>query len=382
MERCTVIYLDNAATSSPKPQSVTETMLRGMRISANPGRGGHEAAMRASQEVFSARKALSGFFNLNKPQNVIFTQNCTHGLNTAIFGLIKNNSHVVCSDLEHNRVLRVLEKMKNEGKIRYSIAKTYPDDNDTVRSFENEIRRDTRAIICTHASNVFADVLPIERIGALCRKYNLIFIVDAAQSAGVIPIDVEKMNITALCLSGHKGLYGSMGTGALLLRTDDIKPLIFGGTGSESQSPEQPLYLPDRLESGTLNLPGIMSVKAGVDFVRRNTPECIHRCEAWLCSELYDFLKNDGRYEVFSRIPCEKSVPIVSFRHREMHSEETAEILGRYGFCVRAGYHCAYLAHKSRGTADSGLVRVSTGVFNSKNDLKKLINCLNKIENI
>lgn len=376
-----MIYLDNAATSSPKPQCVINSVLGGMRLSANPGRGGHEKSMKASLEVFEARKTLSDFFNLRKPENVAFTQNCTQSLNTAINGLIRNNSHVVCSDLEHNSVLRVLENRKRKGEITYSVAKTYSDINKTVKSFEKEIRSNTRAIVCTHASNVFGDVLPIEKIGALCRKYNLIFIVDAAQSAGVIPIDMKKMNITALCLPGHKGLYGAMGTGALLLSDDNIEPFIFGGTGSESQSVLQPLYLPDRLESGTLNLPGIMSLKTGTDFVREKGVIRIHSYEAALCALLYDYLENDCRYEVCSGIPGENSVPIVSFRQRKVHSEETADYLSRCGFCVRAGYHCAYMAHKSRGTHESGLVRVSVGVFNSENDVKKLIKCLNKIEN-
>lgn len=376
-----MIYLDNAATTSPKPLCSCEALMCGMRLSANPGRGGHEAAMLAAEKVFSARKALSEFFSLGLPQNVIFTQNCTHSLNMALHGLIKEKCHVVCSDLEHNSVLRVLEKMRQEGKISYSIAETFYDDNETVHSFEEKIRPDTRLIICTHASNVFSCVLPIEKIGALCRKYNLHFVVDAAQSGGVIPIDMKKMNITALCVPGHKGLYGAMGTGALLLKDENIEPFIFGGTGSLSESLNQPSFLPDRLESGTLNLPGIMSLEAGVRFVLRQGIHDIHAYEIKLCRELYDYLLGDCRYEVFSAYPCEKSVPLVSFRKKDTHSEETADYLNCCGFCVRAGYHCAYTAHKSRGTQDTGLVRVSPGVFNSENDLKKLIKCLNKIEN-
>lgn len=373
-----MIYLDSAATSSPKPLFVSDAVLSGMRLSANPGRGGHEMSMRAAREVFEARKALSSFFNLGKPENVIFTSNCTHSLNIAIKGLIEKGSHVVCSDLEHNSVLRVLENMKRNGRITYSRAKTFPYDMDTVKSFEKEIRSDTRAIVCTHASNVFGDRLPIEKIGEVCRKNNLIFIVDAAQSAGVLPIDMEIAGITALCLPGHKGLYGSMGTGALLLSCDTIKPLIFGGTGSESDNLLQPESFPERLESGTLNLPGIMSLRAGCDFVRKTGLTHIHEYENSLCGILYDFLISDKRYEVFSRTPSLNSVPIVSFRRKNQHSEETAEYLNRNGICVRAGYHCAYLAHESRGTDETGLVRVSTGVFNNENEIKKLINCLNK----
>lgn len=377
-----MIYLDNAATTSPKPECVVKSVLRGMRQSANPGRSGHIPAMRAAQEVFETRKTLSDYFNLGKPQNVIFTSNCTHSLNIALNGLVKENTHVICSDLEHNSVLRVLEKMKRDGRITYSVARTYPSPCETLQSFKSEIKANTSAIVCTHASNVFADVLPLENIGRLCRKNNIIFIVDAAQSAGVIDIDMKKMNITALCIPGHKGLYGAMGTGALLLDTDEIEPFIFGGTGSESANILQPDFLPDRLESGTLNLPGIMSIAEGVRYVKLVGQKHIHAFETMLCGEIYDFLENSRSYEVFSRTPGEDSVPIVSFCHKRMSSEQTADILSANGFCVRGGYHCAYLAHKSRNTARSGLVRVSTGVFNTKDEIKKLLKCLNKIENI
>lgn len=375
-----MIYLDNAATTFPKPEKVKNSVMLGMHISANPGRGGHAMSLRASREVYEARKALSRFFNLQKPENVVFTSNCTQSLNTAIRGLIKDKSHVICSDLEHNSVIRVLEKMKNENKITYDIAKTFPDDFDTLKSFESLIKDDTEAIVCTHASNVFADVLPAQEIGEMCKKYGLSFILDAAQSAGVIPIDIKKMNITALCIPGHKGLYGSMGTGALLLNTDKTEPFILGGTGSESSDFSQPEYLPDRLESGTLNLPGIMSMRAGVKFIEDRGIGSIHEYEMRLCRMLYAFLLQSKSYEVFSKSPFLFSSPIIAFRKIGENSEETAERLSRLDICTRAGYHCAYLAHKSRKSDGTGLVRVSTSVFNTENEIKKLINYLNKIE--
>lgn len=375
-----MIYLDNAATSSPKPECVTKAVLRGMRLSANPGRGGHAATMRAADEIFEVRKLLSGFFGLNKPENVIFTSNCTHSLNTAVRGLVKKGSHVVCSDLEHNSVIRVLEKMRRDGDITYNVAKTYDNDIDTVRSFERCIRFNTAAVVCTHASNVFADILPIKDIGELCRKKGLIFIVDAAQSAGTVNIDMTQMNIDALCIPCHKGLYASMGTGALLLKSDKIEPLLFGGTGSLSQSLEQPDFLPDRLESGTLNLSGIMSIGEGVRFVQSIKPERIHAYENSLCRMLFEYLYQNKNYEVLSRYPDERSAAIVSFRQGDKHSEETAELLGKHGFCVRGGFHCAYTAHKSRKTETSGLVRVSPCIFNNEDEIKKLINFLNQIE--
>lgn len=377
-----MIYLDNAATTSPKPQQVILAANNGMLMSANPGRSGHDMSMRASKQVFEVRRKLADFFGCPSPENVIFTQNCTQALNTAIRGLTVRGDHVITSCLEHNSVVRVLERLKQEGRITYDVAVVYPGDRQkTVNSFRSLIKSNTAMIVCTHASNVFGNILPIQEIGKLAQLHGLKFIVDAAQSAGTVEIDMKKIGITALCLPGHKGLYGAMGTGALLLADGlNIEPLIFGGTGSESMKITQPDFLPDRLESGTLNLPGIMSVGAGIDFVSGTGIKKIHEYEMNLCSELYNYLYNSNLSEVYSEFSPEDSVATVAFNVKGLHSEEVARRLNDDGICVRAGYHCSYLAHKYMGTEENGAVRVSVGVFNRKSEIKKLINSVNKIE--
>ncbi len=378
-----MIYLDNAATTSPKPDSVILASNRGMMLSANPGRSGHDMSMTASYEVYAVRKKLADFFSCPSPENVIFTSNCTQSLNTAIRGLTRRGDHVITSSFEHNSVVRVLERLKTEGRITYDVATVYPSDRQkTLNSFRSLIKSNTSMIVCTHASNVFGVILPIAEIGALARLYDLKFIVDAAQTAGTVEINMTQSSITALCLPCHKGLYSSMGTGALLLKDGvSIEPLIFGGTGSDSMKITQPDFLPDRLESGTLNLPGIMSVGAGIDFVLEKGIKKIHEYETNLCSELYNYLYNSDKAVVYTEFSPETSVATVAFNIKGYHSEEVAELLNKDGFCVRAGYHCSYLAHKYMGTEDVGAVRVSVGVFNRKNEIKKLINSINKIEN-
>lgn len=377
-----MIYLDNAATTSPKPKCVTDSVIRGMQLSANPGRSGHKMSQQASEEVFTVRKKLGDFFSCKSVERIIFTQNCTQSLNTAIRGVVKRGDHVITSPFEHNSVMRVLHKLKKEGIITYDIAGVYPENDDlTVASFASKIRRNTSLIICTHASNVFGFVTPIEKIGELAHGYGLKFIVDGAQTAGTLEIDMDKMNIDALCIPGHKGIYGSMGTGALLLSERcDIAPFIVGGTGSESMNLEQPSYYPDKLESGTLNLPGIMSMGSGIDFVKEKNLKKIHEYEMNLCNELYNSLYNIKGIKIYSLNDCRYSVPIVAFNYKNMHSEEVSHYLDKCNICVRAGYHCSYSAHKHYGTEEQGVVRVSVGVFNSINDIKNLVNCLNKIE--
>ncbi len=378
-----MIYLDNAATTSPKPQEVILATNNAMQMSANPGRSGHDMSMRAAYHVFEVRRKLAQFFDCPVPENVIFTQNCTQALNTAIRGMTVAGEHVITSCFEHNSVVRVLERLKKEGRITYDVATVYPKDRQkTVNSFRSLIKSNTAMIVCTHASNVFGTVLPIEEIGKLAQINGLKFVVDAAQTAGILEISMRKNNITALCLPCHKGLYASMGTGALILNENvSVEPLMFGGTGSESMKITQPDFYPDRLESGTLNLPGIMSIGAGIDFVKKHGIKKIHEYEMNLCSQLYNYLYNSNKSKLYTELSNDTSVATLSFNVKGMHSEEVASKLNDDGICVRAGYHCSYLAHKYMGTEETGTVRVSIGVFNRKNEIKKLINSINKIEN-
>ncbi len=376
-----MIYLDNAATSYPKPESVTDSALYAMHQGGNSGRGSHKTAIKAGEIIYDVREKLAHMFSCESDR-VIFTFNCTLALNTAIRGSVSRGDHVIISSLEHNSVLRPVHALKNEGIITYSVAKVNAlSDDETVKNFASLIKKETSLIVCTAVSNVFGTVLPIERIGRLCRKRGIRFIVDGAQAAGVREIDMRRMGIDILCMPGHKALMGLMGTGVLLLAEGvDVKPLVFGGTGSFSMIKEQPEVYPDRLESGTLNLPGIASLGAGVDFIEKiGGVKAIHEKENQLTHILYNDLSVMKNVNLYPHLSGKNASGIVAFNLRGMHSEQVGELLSEGGFAVRAGYHCAYLAHSSCKTDKTGVVRVSPGYFTTKKDIKNLIIYLNKI---
>ena len=376
-----MIYLDNSATSFPKPQTVNAACARAVRLYANPGRGGHSLSIGASGEIYSARKAVSEFFNAEGAERVIFTLNCTSAVNTVIKGILKSGDHVIVSELEHNSVMRPLERLKNTG-ISSTAVKVYPcDDEKTIASFRAAINQRTRMIICTQASNVWGIRLPVERLSALAHEYGLFILVDAAQSAGVVPIDMQKSGIDFLCTAGHKGLYGPMGTGILIVGCDTVpESLIEGGTGSSSMSFEQPDVLPDKLESGTPNVSGIAGLHAGIDFVKRNGTEKLSAHEFRLIKRLYRDLSGMKNIRLYLPEPePEYFVPILSFNVDGTDSETAAAELSKRGIAVRAGLHCAPAAHRAMGTLETGAVRISPSVFTSQNDIDKLIYTLKRI---
>lgn len=369
-----MIYLDNSATTYPKPDSVSGKVNRGMKISSNPGRSSHFMSMRAAQEIFSVRSKAKTFFGTESEENVIFCSGCTEALNTAIKGYIRSGSHVVVSDLEHNAVMRPLEKLKSIG-VTCTRAKTeILDDDKTVDNFRKAINSKTGLIVCTQASNVWGIRLPVERLCALAHSYGIRIIVDAAQSAGVIPIDMRD-GYDAVCIPGHKGLYGPMGVGMLLLPPEpQMDTIIEGGTGSSSLSLDQPEELPDRFESGTPNLPGIAGLGAGIDFVDKKGREKIFRHEMKLITELYDRLSHIPGIRLYTPEPDEEHfVPVLSFNAGDHDSEETAAYLSKKGIAVRAGLHCSPCAHEAMGTAGTGAVRISPSVFTVRNDIHKLV---------
>lgn len=372
-------YLDNAATTYPKPLIVQRAVQDALAVyGGNPGRGGHDMAMRVSEKIYSVRAAAAAFFH-TQAEKVVFTQNCTTALNMAIKGVMRQGGHVILSCLEHNAVFRPIYKLSQEGVCSYSIAEVFEgDDEATAASFAACIRPDTRAIVCTHASNVSGAVLPLERIGQLCRKRGLVFLVDAAQSAGVLPLDMEQMSIDLLCMPGHKGLYGAAGSGMLLLRGDlELDTILEGGTGSLSAEPEQPDFYPDRLEAGTVNTPGILSIGAGLDFIRSKGRENIYRHEFQLCRELFQALSvMPGVRMPISSFVYGKNAPIVSFVLEDEDSEQTAQRLNRCGFALRGGLHCAPLAHEHYHTLDCGLVRFAPSAFTTRFQLKDFISKL------
>ncbi len=377
-----MIYLDNAATSYPKPECVINTALNVMReIGANTGRTTHKSAIKAGEIVYNTRSELADMFNCES-ERVIFTLNCTAALNSAIMGSIKKGDHIIISSLEHNSVLRPVHSLSERGIITYSIARVNPLNYDeTLKNFASAINKNTSLIICTAVSNVFGTVLPVTRIGQLCKKKKIRFIVDAAQAAGYLEIDMKKSGIDILCMPGHKGLFGLMGTGALLLADGiDVEPLIYGGTGSFSMSVNQPEVYPDRLESGTLNLPGIASLGQGVKFIKSaGGIKAVNQKEKYLGDMLLEDLGNIKNVVLYKNISGKKCAGIVPFNIKDKHSEKVGELLSENGFAVRSGYHCSYLAHKNYSTDLYGVVRVSPGFFTTKKDIKNLIFYVNKI---
>lgn len=377
-----MIYLDNAATTWPKPVSVETAMTTALRqYGANPGRGGHRMSIDTAEQVYACREKLAETFGLDDPSRVVFTCNCTASLNAVIKGLLSDGDHAVISDLEHNSVLRPLTALASRG-ITYTVAKVYDyDASRTVESFRRAIQNNTKLVLCTHASNVFGTVLPIREIGQLARAYGIPFAVDAAQSAGVIPIDMEADGIDYLCMPGHKGLYGPMGTGVLLCRDSRcLHTLVEGGTGSESLSSTQPKDLPDRLESGTVNVPGICGLYAGISFVRRYGIEKIHRYELQQIAYLYETLADHPKILLYTPHPAAyKTSPILSLNVAGMPAEQTAALLSCEGVAVRAGLHCAPLAHAHHGTLPYGTVRFAPSVFTSEREMKKVCELLIKI---
>ena len=375
-----MIYFDNSATTHPKPQSVQAAVNRAVSMySANPGRGGHRLSMTASQQLYDSRAEVASFFGVKDPSSLVFTQNCTMSLNTVIKGVVKSGDHIVVSSLEHNASFRPVNKLKEIG-VTYSVAQVYENDSDrTLESFRAAINDRTRLIVCTHASNVTGVKLPVERICAMAHQYGVLTCVDAAQTAGVIPIDLSQSSIDYLCLAGHKSLYGPMGTGALIINCDTIPDsLIEGGTGSNSESPEQPSVIPDRFESGTCNLPGIIGMAQGVRFVKSRGVERIYAREMNHIRRIYSRFSRLENVILYTDYPEDYSyLPVLSFNIDGMDSETVSQRLSdRFNIATRAGLHCAPLAHKSVGTLETGTVRVSPSVFTTDYDVNSLINAV------
>lgn len=377
-----MIYLDNAATTFPKPASVVRAAANAcLSFGANPGRGGHRLSARAGEEVYLCREKLASMFS-GEVERTVFTLNCTHSLNTAIKGVLKRGDHAITSSLEHNSVLRPLEFLRQNGVISYDVAAVDPKNEEiTVRNFEKLINPRTKMIICTYASNVFGTVLPIKKLSALCKKRGLIFAVDCAQSAGMFKINMQEDGIDILCAPGHKGLFGPMGTGVLLFSKNvEVRSLLQGGTGSFSLQRAQPEIYPDSLESGTLNLPGIVGLSAGLDFIRSvGGEEAVHQKEMHLMKLLKQEVHAVKNVTVYDDMHGEIFAPTLSVSVKAMHSEQVAGLLDEMNVAVRAGYHCSYLAHTSRNTTKNGTVRVSPSFFNSEKDIKFFAFCLNKI---
>ncbi len=375
-----MIYFDNSATTNPKPVTVLSASNSGMKnYSFNSGRGGYRQSVLTSDKIYDVREKISALISF-PPQNIAFTLNCTHALNMAIKGSVKRGDHIIISPLEHNAVSRPVDTLARKGLVTYDIAKFSFDREELVNNFKKLIRSNTSLIICMHASNVFGYTFPIREIGGLCRENNIRFIVDGAQTLGIMPISSQD-NVDVLCAPGHKGLYGPMGTGFMAVNDDiDIDTIIEGGTGSSSMNLNQPDFLPDRFESGTLNNSGIIGLGAGVDFVMKRGIDRIYNHELNLVEMLYKEMEKNSRVTFYTPFPRKFDyAPIFSFNYADYPSEKTAELLANRGIAVRAGLHCAPLAHRAFNTIDRGTVRVSPSVFTTPRECEIFINTLKKL---
>ena len=367
-----MIYLDNGATSFHKPPRVPKAMVSAMTLCANPGRGGYDAAMKAAKLVYDCRCRVGELFDC-QPEQVVFTSNCTHGLNMAIRSLAREGNRVVVSGFEHNAVIRPLHHIGAE--VRIAGRKLF-DQQDTLDCFERELKKGVDLAVFTHVSNVFGYILPVEELASLCRRYGVPFIVDTAQSAGCLPVKLREWGANFIAMPGHKGLLGPQGTG-LLLCADQLSPLICGGTGSESRSYAMPDFLPDRGEAGTLNVPGIAGLKAGLDYLQETGIHRIfHRekhameiCAEGLSAMEVTVFRGKNQSGTLSFLP-------------KRDCEDIADILGRRGVAVRAGLHCAPVAHESAGTLDTGTVRVSFGHDASRVQVEKFLNVMGSLSGL
>lgn len=367
-----MIYLDNGATSFPKPRTVTASMVQAMETCANPGRGGYGEAMRAAATVLRCRERAGALFGCS-PEQVVCTGSCTQGLNMAIRTLVKPGSRVVVSGFEHNAVIRPLHML---GAQVHVAGRKLFDPSDTLEQFEAALKKGMDAAVFTHVSNVFGYILPVEEMAALCSRYHVPFAVDCAQSAGTLPVNLQAWGADFIAMPGHKGLLGPMGTG-LLLCGRVPKPLIAGGTGSQSESREMPDFLPDVGEAGTVNVPGIAGLSAGIDYVMKETPQKIFIREQREMGRCANKLEKLG-YKVYRG---ENQCGTVSFVP-ECGCEELAEFLGKHRICVRAGLHCAPLAHESAGTLATGTVRISFGHEANPGQTGSLTFALEKFRNM
>ena len=379
----TKIYFDNGSTSYPKAPGVGAAMAQLIEQGAfNINRGNYEGAYEVAERVLETRELLADMFGAEKSKQVIFTPGITYSLNYVIKGLLKAGDHVLVSGLEHNAVMRPLHQMMEQG-VTYEVIPTDREGMIKVSDVERLIRKETKAVIVLHASNVCGTVVPIEGIGQICKKYGLYFVVDTAQSAGTLPINMKESNIDFLAFTGHKGLLGPQGIGGFLISEElnkELKPLIAGGTGSISDRFEMPDTLPDKYESGTMNLPGIIGLHASLDYIQKTGLQKIHQKKMELTKYLLDGLKNYPDIRVVGRQGLEDRVAVVSLDFQNADNAMAAfQLEAEYGIMTRVGLHCAPLAHKTLGTYPQGTVRIAFSQNNTFEEIDVLLSALKTI---
>ena len=377
------VYFDNAATSYPKPPSVYEAINFTLQhVGANPGRGEHSLSQSANRIIFEARETIAEFFNIPNSRNIVFTSNGTEAINLALKGFLKPGDHGIISSMEHNSVVRPLNSLKKNG-VNVTIVQCDKQGKLNPDYVFKEIKENTRLIVLTHASNVTGTILPVEEIGEIAAKKGIPLLVDAAQTAGTIPIDVVRNSISLLACPGHKSLLGPQGTGFLYICEGfNLKPLIEGGTGSNSELSEQPDFLPDRFQSGTLNTPGIAGLKAGIEFINKKSIQTIKEHEDMLSNTFINKLKEINRVRIYSPLSIKEKTAVVSFNIKGKDSADIATALDeKYQIMVRVGLHCAPYAHKTIGTFPDGTIRASFSIFNTVHEIDYFIDSLKSILN-
>ncbi|KPU46255.1 putative cysteine desulfurase [Oxobacter pfennigii] len=379
------VYLDNAATTYPKPSSVVDSMVDFMTNSgANPGRGGYELSLQSGRLVLETRRLINSLFKGPGPDNVVFTQNITASLNMAMRGMFKKGWHIITTSMEHNSVIRPLRSLEDMGLISLSIVNCKADGTLDVKDIEEAIIKDTKAVVMTHASNLTGTILPIEEVGHICTKYDLYFIVDSAQTAGTIDIDMKKCNIDILAFTGHKGLLGPQGTGGFIINeraNETTSPIFSGGTGSRSHIDTQPDFLPDKFESGTLNTAGIAGLKAGIEFIFNIGMDNIRKHENMLLKALYEGLSEIEGMCIYGPMDYNKQTNTLAVNIKDMDPSDIAFNLdNKYGIMVRSGLHCTPYGHRTIGTYPLGSVRFSIGYFNTMEDIGYTVNAMKEIE--
>ncbi|MDO5708168.1 MAG: aminotransferase class V-fold PLP-dependent enzyme [Andreesenia angusta] len=377
-----MIYLDNAATTFPKPKEVYNRVYEVMtKYCANPGRSGHAMALEAGRIIYDSREIVANFFNIEDPMNIAFTSNASEALNMGIKGFLEKGDHVITTTMEHNSILRPLTTLKDRGIIELTIVECDKEGSLDLNKVEDAIQDNTKLIVTTHASNVAGTIFPVEEIGKLAHSRDIRYMVDGAQTAGAYDIDVKKMKIDILGFAGHKSLLGPQGTGGLYVNPEiQLNTIKEGGTGSQSALLTQPEMMPDRLETGTPNTPGIAGLAAGIEYINKIGIDKIRADEEKLAEKFISELRKNDLINIYGPEDFSKRVPVVSINIGEEDSSEIGYILNSaFEIYTRPGLHCAPLAHKTLGTFEQGTVRFSFGAFNTEDEIDKCIDAINEI---
>ena len=377
------VYLDNASTSFPKPKIMADAMYDYIiNVGGNSGRGNYSNSYESNKLVLLTREKIADFFNYNKSENVIFTNNITSSLNILIKGILKENDHVISTTLEHNSVLRPLFECSNLLNINIDLVNSSKDGFINPIDIKDKINKNTKLVIVSHASNVIGSIQNIEEIGAICKENNIFFIVDTAQTAGMIKVDMHQCNANAIAFTGHKSLLGPQGIGGFIIDdslNDACTSIFSGGTGSLSHSLTQPNFLPDKFECGTLNSPGIVGLSNSIDFINKEGLETIYSKNFYLRSKLYEGMLNIDGIKLYGNTNFSKYTTCISFNYKNFDPAEVSYFLECNGIKTRSGLHCAPLAHKSIGSYPGGTIRFSLGYFNTEEEIDYTLSILNNI---